>query len=80
MNQKLNLEVSNSDIERAVFELGPYKAPGPEGLNGLFFQKNWDIIKGDVFLAVNFLFLSNWQFGGGRKSYPSDLNSKNSQS
>lgn len=42
------------------------KAPGPDGLNGLFYQKNWDSIKGDICRAV-------WDdFNGG--NIPESLN------
>lgn len=52
MNADLNAPVSEMEIKEAVDSLGALKAPGPDGLNGLFFQKNWETIKGEVKRAV----------------------------
>lgn len=56
MNVSLTSPVSFNEVEKAVFDLGAHKSPGPDGLNGLFFQKNWETIKHDVFKAVQFFF------------------------
>lgn len=39
MNEILVVGVSEVDIRGAVFSLGANKAPGPDGFNGMFFQK-----------------------------------------
>lgn len=52
MNEKLDAPFSITKIERATFALGALKALGPDGLNGEFFQKNWETIKSDVENAV----------------------------
>lgn len=52
MNAHLLIPVSEPKIKKAVDGLGTLKAPGPDGLNGLFFQKNWDTVKKDVIKAV----------------------------
>lgn len=47
--------VSLKEIEEVVFSIGAFKAPGPDGLNGLFFHSQWDYIKDlvkDVFKEV----------------------------
>lgn len=31
------------EVHTAVFQLGDTKAPGPDGLNGLFYRAHWDI-------------------------------------
>lgn len=43
-NGRLMATVSNEEIKVVVFSMGSLKAPGPDGLNGLFYQKNWDLI------------------------------------
>lgn len=57
VNQKLMSPVLIDEIERAVFPLEALKSPGPDGLNGEFYQKNWDIVKMDVCDAVSEFFL-----------------------
>ena len=39
MNEELTKEVGEEEVTRAVFQLGIYKAPGPDGFNGVFFSK-----------------------------------------
>nr|XP_025651861.1 uncharacterized protein LOC112747868 [Arachis hypogaea] len=48
MNRELMKEVSDKEIKEATFSLGSLKAPGPDGLNSLFFQKHWGIIEKEV--------------------------------
>lgn len=52
MNEALNQPISNFEIKTAVDNIGDLKALGPDGLNGLFFQKNWDTIGSSVCRAV----------------------------
>lgn len=40
MNERLMSPVSEGEIRNVVFELGALKALGPDGLNGLFYQKH----------------------------------------
>jgi retron-type reverse transcriptase len=40
---------SNEEIDSIILELPCDKAPGPDGLNGLFFRRFWHIIKEDIY-------------------------------
>lgn len=56
MNEILLSPVSEAEVECATFGMGPHKSPGPDGLNGLFYQKNWATIKDDVVNLVKDFF------------------------
>ncbi|OMO96318.1 reverse transcriptase [Corchorus capsularis] len=44
--------VSADEIEKAMFSIGPLKAPSPDGFQAIFFQKNWEIVKEDFISMV----------------------------
>uniref|UniRef100_A0A803PJY6 Reverse transcriptase domain-containing protein n=1 Tax=Cannabis sativa TaxID=3483 RepID=A0A803PJY6_CANSA len=48
----LSLPYNDSEIKRAAFQLASDKAPGSDGYNGSFFQKNWHIVGTDVLEAA----------------------------
>ncbi|KAI9084511.1 hypothetical protein K1719_033499 [Acacia pycnantha] len=48
-NIQLMEQVSNQEIERAVFQIGANKAPGPDGYSALFYQAAWKEISKEVF-------------------------------
>lgn len=56
MNDRLLKPVTETEIKAAAFSLGALKAPGPDGLNGLFYQKNWECVKEDICKAVKDFF------------------------
>ena len=41
----LECPVTDSEIERAIHQLSPHKAPGPDGIPALFYQEFWSIVK-----------------------------------
>ena len=41
----LNKPISTTEIEEVVFQLGPHKAPRPDGIPAFFFQEFWKQLK-----------------------------------
>ncbi|XP_059439185.1 uncharacterized protein LOC132171798 [Corylus avellana] len=44
MNERLLRPFMEEDVETAIHQMAPLKAPGPDGFNACFFQKNWAIV------------------------------------
>jgi hypothetical protein len=59
MNEGLCKNFSAKEIGDALFQIGPIKAPGPDGFPARFFQRNWDILKDDVVRAVQHFFTTS---------------------
>lgn len=51
MNDILCAPYTENDIYKALFDMHPSKAPGPDGFTALFFQKNWSIVGREVVAA-----------------------------
>ena len=52
MNDQLLSPFTGEEIRKALTDMNPTKAPGPDGLLALFFQKYQDIIGEDILQAV----------------------------
>ncbi|XP_061350094.1 uncharacterized protein LOC133295304 [Gastrolobium bilobum] len=39
---------SSQEIKGVVFSMGPFKAPGVDGLHSIFFQSQWDVVESSV--------------------------------
>ncbi|KAL5794824.1 hypothetical protein ACOSP7_003418 [Xanthoceras sorbifolium] len=48
MAGRLGKAFTRAEVRSAVFEMGPNKAPGPDGFHALFFQKFWNVVGEDV--------------------------------
>jgi hypothetical protein len=57
-NAALCKEFTDEEISDALFQIGPLKAPGPDGFPAHFFQRNWNILKADVIKGVKEFFVS----------------------
>lgn len=66
MNSALMVQVSDAEIKMVVDSLGATKALGPDGLNGLFYQNHWEIVKEEVCKAVKGFFQG--------ENFPTEIN------
>jgi hypothetical protein len=48
MNEQLCKEFTEKEISDALFQMGPLKAPGPDGFPARFYQRHWETLRGDV--------------------------------
>ncbi|GLT60633.1 hypothetical protein SLA2020_333910 [Shorea laevis] len=53
MNNSLCADITLEEVRIATFQLGAFKAPGPDGFPGVFYQKHWDLVGGDVHRAIS---------------------------
>jgi hypothetical protein len=56
MNARLCAPFLEKEISDALFQIGPLKAPGPDGFPVCFLQRNWDLLKEEVLQAVQHFF------------------------
>jgi hypothetical protein len=52
MNDSLLFPITEEEVKTALFQMNPSKAPGPDGMSALFFQKYWHVIGTDITNAV----------------------------
>nr|CAD1824953.1 unnamed protein product [Ananas comosus var. bracteatus] len=49
----LQEDFTAAEVRKAVFSSGPEKAPGPDGLPMLFYQRFWNLLKNDIMSVFN---------------------------
>ncbi|XP_075504621.1 uncharacterized protein LOC142542059 [Primulina tabacum] len=64
MNEILQEPYIESDIYKALFDMHPSKAPGPDGFTALFFQKNWSIVGREVVSACLYILNDRGELDG----------------
>lgn len=54
MNETLTASFQAWEVEVALKQMAPLKAPGPDGMPPLFYQNFWELVKGDVIHDILF--------------------------
>ncbi|XP_042979806.1 uncharacterized protein LOC122309995 isoform X1 [Carya illinoinensis] len=52
MNVDLTTEFQADEVKAALFQMDPMKAPSPNGMSPIFFQKYWHVVGDSVISAV----------------------------
>lgn len=52
----LSCRVQRDEVKKALFDMAPFKAAGPDGFNPRFYQYNWDTVGDTVCRMVNEVF------------------------
>jgi hypothetical protein len=52
VNEQFCKGFTAEEISDALFQIGPLKAPGPDGFPARFFQRNWGVLKDEIVHAV----------------------------
>ncbi|KAL0366793.1 UNVERIFIED_CONTAM: hypothetical protein Sradi_3569400 [Sesamum radiatum] len=48
MNEVVSQPFSAEEVKHAIFQMYPYKSPGPDGLSPVFYHKYWHIVRPEV--------------------------------
>jgi hypothetical protein len=53
MNTHLCMDFSDEEICNALFQIGPIKAPGPDGFHARLYQQNWGLLRIEISRLLN---------------------------
>ncbi|KFK27798.1 hypothetical protein AALP_AA8G430800 [Arabis alpina] len=56
MNTELTRPVTEDEVRHAIFDIGPDRAPGPDGITGAFYQQFWPDIKEEILSEITLIF------------------------
>lgn len=48
-------KISYNEVKQTLFQMEPWKALGPDGLPGGFFQHSWDTIGDNIYAYITYL-------------------------
>lgn len=52
MNVELDKNFTEEEVRAALFQMAPSKAPGVDGFMAGFFQRHWELLRGDIVSAI----------------------------
>ena len=52
MQEFLSSEFTTEEIKAALFQMGPTKTPGSDGMNALFYQNFWHVMGDNVVFSM----------------------------
>ena len=58
-NDNLLQEINIEEIKEATMQMGGLKAPSPDGYQGVFYHKYWDIIHNEIRGIMDDFFVNN---------------------
>jgi hypothetical protein len=67
-NNKL-CEPFTEEIADALFQIGPLKAPGPDGFSARFFQHNWSTLRDNITKSVKEFFVTGVMPEGVKRNF-----------
>ena len=56
MNRDLTRAITEEEVLEAILDIGPHKAPGPDGFTAVFYHKLWEDLKPEVMKEIKDFF------------------------
>ena len=56
MNIDLTRPCTEEEVRNALFDMGPHRAPGPDGFSAVFYQRFWEDLKEEIMQEIHELF------------------------
>lgn len=57
----LSEDVTTEEVYQTIKSIGPFKAPGPDGFQAIFYPNQWSLIESSLVKTVKEIFLEPWK-------------------